>query len=387
MGRSDDDEMFTAPPLEREDSSDLRDRAVSAVKKKAARRSVSMASHTHGYGTRGVVFGASLFTLLIGGMMVAMGTYGAFTHGSGSILEASAQNFGLNRPSMLLPRALGGSWLRAAGLTYGSIAVGSAMALCGCIGLLGACRRSRCCICAYCLAAFGLLIFGAAASALTWQARWAVGQWEAAEFRLAGPVRITPPEGGLEPVLSDKALRTIQVLHADFAALYTFCEPDPAGVQAILSDLDAWPRRVPAKGTSFVCAQRSMVMFESWVLRYCLNATDGYAGQSGFERLGEIALCRTDAATLGSNFAHDATSAKASWLFCTCGRPLARYVSERWFGPSMVGMYGLLLYLVCLICSARIACTGAAKAARRKREERVQLLMEQQAQKPPAAFV
>lgn len=272
-----------------------------------------------------------------------------------------------------MPAALGAA--RVAALTYGSIAAGAAMLAFGIVGLCGACRRSACCLCLFGLAACALLTCVAAAIAMNWQVFYALTEWQTNDFRLVTPA--TAAGGALPlPALDPKAMSTLKVLHSDVAALYNFCEPRLSNVSAIVSDLDARPLRPPRAGRTLGCTKDGLAPFEAWVQSHCLNASAaGFAGSDGLARLGEIALCRNDLEALGSGFALDARSARASWLFCACGRPLAREIRERWFGGLMVALNAAMVYLAVLVCAARAACKAAKKARRRKKDDRVELMV------------
>ena len=92
-------------------------------------------------------------------------------------------------------------------------------------------------------------------------------------------------------------------------------------------------------------------------------------------RLTTIAACRADLAQLGSSVPH-----ASSWLMCTCGDAVAASVSGGWFNNLLGAGVALTAFFALSFCLLCCECRGAGKAAKRRKQhklERQQMLAAQ----------
>ena len=194
-----------------------------------------------GYCARAMLCGAALATLLVGGLVCAIGVASSF-------LE----------PAAWLPTMLGQQ--RTESLSLLSLSVGGVVAVLSLAGCFGACfyhRRGE-----FFLYLFGLLILlvlalAAAAVAVIWETNWAVEAWRSHDFRLAAA------EQGTEP-LAEAAVAALVTLHAELEALYAFCAPTNA-TAALASALETGQRPAwPAPPLHCTEGDESMTAFALW---------------------------------------------------------------------------------------------------------------------------
>lgn len=183
-------------------------------------REVVMKHFDHGYCSRSSVCLSAL--VIVGGALV-MCIFGAYAVFAG--------------PAAWLPQ-------RASSSSVGSLITGLTVAVLGLAGCLGACRRSRPCLCLFGVAVVLLLAASIGCLAVAMHTRWAVDAWRTANYRLyanggAGP-RGDGAEAAVSPAgnLSLPAIRTLVTLHAEVSLLYGFCAPPPNVTAAIVGALD-----------------------------------------------------------------------------------------------------------------------------------------------------
>ena len=258
-------------------------------------------------------------------------------------------------------------------VTTSSILLGILTSLLSLVGCLGALKRKKPHFCCFGLIVLALLTIFAGGLSILFELEWTLEQWSEQHYRLFAS---TPAGSNLSGVAEE----LLHTLYIELGAVYAFCAPNATGVGAAIAALDE--HAAPPTG-ALSCRQADSIAFAEWVNLECLAPTRFAVANASATLFGEIGACRADlaAAQAAGRFeAHVGSSVgDTAWLFCACGRPLKTTLEAEWISPTRTVLTVLVVYCALTSCVLYLSCAGADKAKKRKKKNKMELIILKQA--------